>query len=691
MSLFQPMKDREAADELVKQYHLMRRRQHKRHMQWLETMSSIHGEQYRILRGNRMVDVRQLRGDDVDSFRVTHNFMYQAFRSMMATALQQEPTPVVALSRPGKEGRQLAMVCEKLLTYLYYEAEFREALQTAVGWSFTCGTGFLGTMWDMRAGHPQWVPDMDEHGNFMFKTTKQLMEGEDGKQVLSEYGTPLTEDVLKPSGSMKMLGDARFWAPSPFDVYPEPVRRWSDCRHVTIRQHLPKTALQQIYGDKADSLQSDVRATDFMRFDSYDDPETVQEEELVLVLNYFERPSMDHPKGRHLVVANNQMLESSDLPGGMLPIYPVYDLKHPSSIWGDASLKHATEVQRNLNAAETDLWIDRRMHAHPRLIAEQGSLVDGVTRVPNTPGAVMQVKPSAKFTPHFLTAPALPRWVEGAPERYQRTIEDITGAHGITKGDQTGIMSGRQASVVLAADRQKWGPTVRSLARAVEHSSELALHLWREFGPTEKSIEIYGPTGSPSDVVVFFRHYIPDQVKVRIEVSSMLPYNEEIRRQQINEAWQIGAIPDLNMYWRLQRHGEMGRLLGSDQPSRARARHENEILDTGRTVPVEMHEDHAAHVDEHLERMRTSEWYELPERSRLAYRTHVMQHQAHLQNSANPVLAGNSPMPGLTPETNVQNITGAGGENLPPTMTSQSQKTSPGVNPSLEALMGGAA
>ena len=120
MSLFQPMKDREAADELVKQYHLMRRRQHKRHMQWLETMSSIHGEQYRILRGNRMVDVRQLRGDDVDSFRVTHNFMYQAFRSMMATALQQEPTPVVALSRPGKEGRQLAMVCEKLLTYLYY-------------------------------------------------------------------------------------------------------------------------------------------------------------------------------------------------------------------------------------------------------------------------------------------------------------------------------------------------------------------------------------------------------------------------------------------------------------------------------------------------------------------------------------------------------------------------------------------
>jgi hypothetical protein len=253
-------------------------------------------------------------------------------------------------------------------------------------------------------------------------------------------------------------------------------------------------------------------------------------------------------------------------------------------------------------------------------------------------------------------------------------------------------MSGRQASVVLAADRQKWGPTVRSMARAVEHSSELALHLWREFGPTEKSIGIYGPTGSPADVVVFFRHYIPDQVRVRIETSSMLPYNEEIRRQQINEAWQIGAIPDLNMYWRLQRHGEMGRLLGSDEPSRARARHENEILDTGRNVPVEMHEDHAAHIDEHLERMRTTEWYELPQRVRVSYRMHVDQHKMQIQNSANPVLSGNSQMPGLAQDTNVQNITGAGagGENLPPTMTAQSQRSSPGVNPSLEALMGGA-
>lgn len=684
MAYRQSGKKEEMAQEIRKAYLMRRRALRKRHLRWVETLYAINGEQHKMLRGDTIVDLAQVRPDDVDNIRVTHNYLFQAHRAMIATALQSEPTPVVALGRPGRDGKQLARACERLLKWMYHDKNFKEAMRQSLSWTFTCGVGFMGVVWDMLADDPTWVPDMDDEGNLVYKTEKTLLRDEAGEIVESEYGTPLTEDVLVPQGGYRYLGDVKFHSVSPFDVFPQQARAWSDVRDVIMRQYMTKDELVEMFGNKAKKLVPDVKTEDFLRFDDYEDPASSnRHEDLVVVLTRYMKPDLKNPDGKYCVMANDIILHEAELPGGMLPIFPVYDHEHPAHLFGESAIYQALNVQRDMNAAEADLKMDRRLHAHPRLIAEQGSLVKGATRVPNVPGAIMEVRGNTKITPHFLQSPPLPSWVERAPERLQRTIQDITGAHGLTQGDQKGIISGRQASVILAADRQKWGPTIRSLAAAVEHTSQLALALWRDHGPVEKTVEVYGPQGTPMDVTVFYRDYITDNVRVRIETSTMMPYNEEIRRQQINEAWQIGAIPDVNMYWKLQRHGEMGRMMGNDEHSRSRARQENDMLDKGSMVNVEQHEDHNAHIDEHLERMRDPTWYSLPEQGRQAYRMHVAQHQTFVENAANPVLNGESQMPGLPQE-------GGNLNNLAPTMTgAANQGTMPGVSVGQEANFAG--
>lgn len=693
------VRDSETVHEIRSFYSRLRNKMSPRHAQWVETLGSIMGDQHKVVRGNQVVDISKIRSDDVAGFRVTHNFLFQAYRSMLAVTLQNEPTPTVALFRPGQDGRKLARACERLLKFCYYECEFRPSIKAALSWAFSCGTGFVGAHWDMLAADPQWIPDIDNNNEIVYKTKKELLVDEDGEQMYSEFGTPLTGDVMVPQGGFKWLGDLRFFAPSPFDVFPEPVKNWKDARRLVIRQFMEKDHLVAMYGDDAKDLVADVNSRDFVHFDNFDDPKGDQSSKLVLCLNYYEKATINHPEGRYICVANDTIIHEDVLVGGRFPIHPVYDMEHPVGMWGEASLRQAIDVQRNLNSAETDLWMDRRMHAQPRLIVEQNSLVDGSTRVPNTPGAIIQVKPTARTAPQFLSPPGLPRYIEQAPERYQRTIEDISGAHGITKGNQKGIMSGRQASVVLAADRQKWGPTMKSLARAVEQSSELALLLWKENGPKEKSIEIYGPTGSPTDVQMFYRDYLTDSVKVRIEVSTMMPYNEELRTQRIMEFWQLGAIKDVNQFWKLMRHGEMGQLMGNDEPSAARALHENSTLDSGRNVPVEVHEDHAKHLEMHLEAMREPDWYQKPEAVKSAYRVHVAQHQGLMQgmNPQNPVLSGMSQMPGLIPDVGAEPQPGGrppaeargGGLNMAPSMNSAAQASNPGVNRKMESKFGG--
>jgi hypothetical protein len=692
------MREVETVQEIRSFYNKLRNRMGPRHAQWLETLNSIMGDQYKIVRGNQLVDLSKMRSEEVAGFRVTHNFLFQAFRSMLAVTLQNEPTPIVALFRAGQDGRKLARACERLLQYCYFECEFRPSAKAALSWAFSCGTGFLGAHWDMMAADPQWIPDVGPDGEVVYKNKKELIYDEDGL-VTSEYGTPLTSDVMVPQGGYKWLGDLRFFAPSPFDVFPEPVRNWGDARRLIIRQFMDKERLVTMYGDVAKDLVSDVSSRDFVHFDNFDDPKSEYDNQMVLCINYYEKPTEAHPEGRYICVANEKIIHEDSLLAGRFPIHPIYDMEHPVGMWGESSIRQALDVQRNLNSAETDLWMDRRMHAQPRLLVEQNSLVDGATRIPNTPGAVVQVKPTTRMAPTFLSPPGLPRYVEQAPERYQRTIEDITGAHGITKGSQKGIMSGRQASVILAADRQKWAPTMKSLARAVEQTSELALLLWKENAEKERSIEIYGPTGSPTDVAMFHRDYVPDQVKVRIEVSTMMPYNEELRTQRIMEFWQLGAIKDVSQFWKLMRHGEMGQLMGNDEPSTSRAHHENATLDTGRNVPVEVHEDHPRHLEMHLQAMREPDWYQRPEAVRAAYRLHVAQHQGLMQgmNPENPVLTGASQMPGLVPDVGAQPQSGGrppmaergGGLNMAPSANSAAQASSPGVNRGLESRFGG--
>jgi len=111
-------------------------------------------------------------------------------------------------------------------------------------------------------------------------------------------------------------------------------------------------------------------------------------------------------------------------------------------------------------------------------------------------------------------------------------------------------------------------------------------------------------------------------------------------------------------------------------------------LEQGINVPVEMHEDHMAHLDEHLERMRSPEWYALPEKAKSSFRMHVAQHQAIIagENVQNPVLAGKSQMPGLPPEMVAPQR--GGGLNLAPVMNAEGQATNPGVDMNQEILMG---
>ena len=198
MATRQSARKTEMAEEIRSAYIKRKRSLRRRHVRWMETLYALHGDQHRVMKGDQIIDLSALQRDDVDGIRVTHNHLFQSFRAMVATALQSDPTPVVAISRPGRDARQLSRAAERLLQWMYHDKNFRRSVRSALSWTFTCGVGFIGSMWDLGADDPTWVPEMDNQGNVLYSNKKQVMRDENGDMVLSEYGTPLTEEVLAP-------------------------------------------------------------------------------------------------------------------------------------------------------------------------------------------------------------------------------------------------------------------------------------------------------------------------------------------------------------------------------------------------------------------------------------------------------------------------------------------------------------
>ncbi len=680
-----------APEDIQNRFRVLRDRMWPRHKRWISTLAAVRGDADKVFVGEQFVSLQSLRAESAESINVTSNVLYQALRGMIANALTQEPAPVVAMGTPSRDARRHARACERLLRWFYYDKEYRESLYDAMSWTFITGTGFLGALWDLYAGDPKQVPVLGADGQVVMEESWSPIVDENGQPVMSNTGAgpgnpphPIYERTMVPKMKWSRVGDLRFFSPSPFDIFPEPAKIWQDVKYVVHRQTIQIDQLKEIYGSKAKKISPDVDENSFVdMLDEYGKPgDRESRNNLVRTLHYYSKPTLKYPQGIYACVAGNMLLHQGELPGNGLPVYPVWDLKSPDSIWGEAGLEQAVDAQRALNSCETDIQRSRRLHGNPALVAYEGSISKGVTRVSSIPGRVLEVSRNSPGAPAFMTPPAMPGWVEREPGRLQALVESLTGVHSVTKGENKGIMSGRQAAVVLSADRAKWGPTIRHLATAVEKMSEHSLSLWRDYGPVEQTIDVYGPTGSPMDVLAFHQSFLPDRIRVTIQASAMMPYNEEVRRQQINEAWQIGAIPDIQMYWRLHRHGEMGKLLGTDEPSRAQARKEQDMMSmSGQISPAYPHEDHPVHIDEHLEWMRTPEWYELPDEIKQASMEHLNMHIQMMQNPVNPVLAGASPMPQLDQ--------GQGGQNLAPTMNgAQGAGTQPGVNAQAEARMG---
>jgi len=569
--------------------------------EWLLNKTFIRGEQWYSrddANGNLRPVMRR-------SWRkqVTVNGLFSIERVIVSKLTAQRPEPSVLPVNNTDEDRGIARACERLIKY-----HFRK-----IGWDLEL---------------TRWVSDLFSTGSAWWKVSWDPEGGE------TRVVDPVIADELNLSDRdrRRKEGDLSVEAVSPFEIFVDPgAKKMKDVRWLV---HVHLIHIDEVYERWGEEVVPDSPSSFGFSWIDALDTQLELAENMVMIKEYWERPSKDFPGGRRILCAGGKVLEyekpeEDEPPIEKLPF--VYCTFYPDteSFYGITPMRFARELQMNINQIYSLIIEQVTLAAHGKWLIPKGS---GVTKITSAPGEKIEYNPTH----------GPPQWIRGDPvspnmmnltQMFREAQQYVLGLHEASLGMAGSSQSGRSVLFQSEQDNTKLGPTLKCIRQALREMGRLMLETWRDNADYELNYRIMGENAI-SEVKALEAGKIRF-ADIEFQIESSLPSNLEARRQLVLQLAQMGLI-DRERALRMLEFGDIADIMGGEDRDKERARNENDMMFAGQQVNAAQYEDQAAHLESHIETMKEQRFYAAPENIKQAFLLHIQQHAAMLQGGAPP-------------------------------------------------------
>lgn len=546
----------------------------------------------------------------------------------------------VTPNTPDQPDQDGAKVGNHLLAYAYDHLQVYDKSLDFNLWLETCGTAFWLNDWNFAAGGLRRIYKDPMRGTPI--DPRDLPQEE--KEFLDSMNSYV--DVTDGDWEMTVL--------SPFQVFlPPHATRLEDADWVRYDIVYAYDEIWNRWPDKAKNIGPDdewsQNGENYWRRlstlstrpgDMFTRSTGMGDGILVSYLHY--RPSRRMPKGCTIIGTKTQMLENIpnrfhgmglDEPHGLAM---AKNIRVPGRLHGMGTVEHLVAPQREYNRARDQINRQRDSHGVPQWLSPKGSM-KGAMR--NELGDVWEY--DAQFgVPQLVSPPPL---AQAAIESAGMAVNDmqlIAAQSDPTQGQvPTGLRSGVAIRALQEKDQQVMGPSIGSLEQCYQRNGTLLLKLaWKNM-KLPRAIAIYGETRQ-ADVTWFKGSDLNGNTKVRVKQGSMMPRSRVETSSTIFDLIQMGALnpamnpKDRRVVWKGLEVGGMEQAFLEEDGDRRRARVENNMYarppadDPAFAFPdVDVDDDHAAHLEEHLIFKKTDEWERLPPIRKMLYNTHMEKHK----------------------------------------------------------------
>lgn len=593
--------------------------------------------------------------------RPVTNYLFDDYQTLKSYLIQNKPRSTIIPNTQRNRDKQAAKIAELVCETNWERLKEEKNYEYAASCGVTYGTVFKKSYWDTSTIMMAKVPRVEQQPK-IDPMTGAVMGYEEREVIDPETGEIIFDELP--------LGDVNTCVVEPYRLALDPLAtdlhnaRWvmeysiQDLDWVTetydrqepgytglVSELKPETSLsnemQRFYQLKNSS---GIKGPNGLNSTGTNDlPENV-----VVLKEYYERPSRRNPKGRLVVVANGVCLFSDVSPceGPELGDWHPYSEFRweivPGRFWGKSPMDNSVDIQKQINSIDAAIILVRKTMAIPqKLIPLTSGIKPGEWT--GRPGQEIRFREGGA-PPSTIPASGVDPQV--FQERAQRRddMKSVSGAIDILKGDRpAGVNAASALEMLFEVGTGKLRPTLDRWKVFVENDQKKQLRLtaskYKE--PRPEFIRMLAARNKdlPEEAIDnFIGTDLYDNCNVRIEAGSNIPKLQSTEKAMLLQLAQVGTLNLENPENAMEFNHRLG-VVGFDSgasPDVKRAEWENDILDDTQNSPdnhavVLADEDHQIHKQIHLRRMKEPSFMSQPEEVITAYQIHLQEHDQYIQ------------------------------------------------------------
>jgi len=452
--------------------------------------------------------------------RVHENVLLPMAQNRLARMCKVPPRFDTLPNSPSEEDKEAALLSLDILVDLWHRQEINRKRIPLGMWLQQCGHAYLKVSFDSTIGNVMTDP---ETGEF------QGREGEVRVDVVSAF------EVFPDPLAKELTEDECAW------VVHAKIRSIDYFKSHYERGELVKPETPWLL-----SLQYEARVNSVNVFGPGSSGDLGAEGKNTAVeLSYYERPSIKHPNGRHVITANGVLLKDDELPVGMYPFAKFDDIVVGGKYYSECCTTHARPLQDQYNKTLTRRaeWVNK-MLAGKYVAARMHGLLKEALNDRN--GEVVEYDPMPGVKePHAMDIPTIPQYAYNETTELKNGIASIYGLSEIARGIVQPSMPAIGMQLILEQDETRIGIETEQHEHAFARVGTLALKYCEKFYKTRRNIRKRDSQGNYS-IKYYSGADIKGNTACLVIRGSTVPTSKSLRRQDIMNTYQQGLMGDPN-------------------------------------------------------------------------------------------------------------------------------------------------
>lgn len=414
-----------------------------------------------------------------------------------------------------------AKTSKKILKAVSHNKNISKILSQGTMWSEICGTVFYKVDWDNNSG-----------------------------KIIGEN-----------TGNYIREGDVAISVVSPFEIYPDSntYNNTDDCMSIIYARTFHKDVVKNTWGVDCEGEDINVYTLDSLSMSGglgYSSMSTSVAKKLkkdqVLVIEKYEKPTIEYPNGRLTMIAGNELIFMGDLPyvnreDGKrgFPFIKQSCIVSPNCFWGSSVVERCIPIQRSYNA------IKNRKHEFLNrltmgiLSVEDGSLdIENLEEEGLSPGKVLIYRQGAS-SPKLLSTGSVPIDFQYEESSLLNEFTNVSGVSDLLRSSTSiSNASGVALQLLIEQDDVKLLSSAEEIKNAAKDMAKHILRLYKQYAVMEHTTRIIGDNGSVE--LFYWKNSDINSEEIVFETESEINETLAQKRSMIFEILNAGLLTDEN-------------------------------------------------------------------------------------------------------------------------------------------------